>query len=113
MGQLMGEGEHLSRLSISAVNEHNWRQIVRQRKAPEFVWVELAIIVAAYDSIDHHEDAEPVCQFNEAAQRLGPGRALPPILNVEMERVAHRIRRFFDVAFHACRANERKRLLAY
>jgi hypothetical protein len=53
-------------------------------KPPEFLGIELALVVAADDATDHYQDAQRIGLFDEAAQRVGPGAELAALLEIKI-----------------------------
>jgi hypothetical protein len=47
MRELVGEREHLRSLSVGSVDEDQGSEVVRQREAPELLWIEPAMRVFA------------------------------------------------------------------
>ena len=84
----MGEGEHLRRLAVGAIDEHQRRTVIGQREAAELLRVEMAVVVVEHDAADHHHDADVLGLLDEQPQRLGPGPAVAARVHVEAERLA-------------------------
>ena len=86
MGQLVRQREHLRRLGIGAVDEHERGKIVRQGETSKFLRVELAAVVTAHHPAHHDENPRGVCLLDEAPQSVCPGRQLASLIEVEPER---------------------------
>ena len=93
MGQFMGQGKHLGRLGIRAVDEHQRRQVIRHGKAAKLIRIELPVVVVQHHAAAHDEYAQRIRLLDEPAQRIGPGRILPALLDVKSERVPNTRRR--------------------
>lgn len=92
MRELVGEREHLCRLRVGAVDEDERSHGINERETSELVRVELARVVAADDTADHHEDTCGVSLRDETPQRLNPRWTLPALLEIELQHLAHLIR---------------------
>src|SRR5262249_21782206 len=95
-----------------AIDEHQWRTIIGEREAAEFLGIESAIIVVANDATDHHENTERVYVCDQAAQRVRPVAHLPTLIEVEAERRSNGRGSCLDVAFEVCGADKGQRRIA-
>ena len=90
--QLVGHGEHLGCLAVCAIQEHQWCQLIRQRKAAKLTHIQFAMTVATNDATYHHHHTGIFHLGNQLTQRVGPGGKLTPLFDRELQLFAHALR---------------------
>ena len=103
--ELVGQREHLRRLRIGAVDEHERCPVVGESESAELVRVQLPPVVAD-DAADHDENASVVGADDEAAESFGPRRRASPFIEVEPQVALDAPRRMIDVGSRRQRADE-------
>ena len=83
MGDLVGQGEHLSRFCVRSVDKDERRQGIRKCKSAEFFGIKGPMCVAAHNATNHHQYAKRVSLVDEPAQSVCPREGLPSLVQVE------------------------------
>ena len=108
----MGKGEDLGRPGIGSVDEHHWRQVVDEGKAPELVRIERAMRVATDDAIGHHQDAGLLGVLPQSVERLTPVRELDSTVEAEAELLSQGVRRMLHGRVEPLASHKLNRLSA-
>ena len=87
--EFMGQGEHLRRFRVRAVDEDQGGEGIGKGEAAKLAGIERAVVVAAHNPADHYEHTGLVGLPDEQPQSIDPRRALPVGSEVESERFAH------------------------
>jgi hypothetical protein len=67
MDKFVRESKYLRSFGVSAVDENNGRQLVRQSEAPELSRIEFAMRITPNNATHHHENSEVVGCVDEMA----------------------------------------------
>jgi hypothetical protein len=78
MCELVGKSENLRRFGVGAVDEHDRRVVINERKPAKLFGVKAAVRVRADNPVDHDEHSSAFGVLDQAAQRLGPVAEVDP-----------------------------------